>query len=258
MSCQKYESIINELAREQIMEMTVRSEALEHCEKCEECARKLKEQRSLTTALRSLASELQTVTTTDTVPAALIAALHDGATTTQVGSNRRQQYWVAAAAAALLIFFAVGAMRLRRPAVDIPLTKAPQVATTDQPQEPVKSATPLPSPPAKEQKRPRQEKETKRSKPLRPSDREAVASLQSPATTSTANYEPEIATEFLPLGYDHAMNLQDGGQIMRVEVPRSTLASFGLPINMNRAGQRVKADLLVGWDGSARAIRFVQ
>jgi hypothetical protein len=45
---------------------------------------------------------------------------------------------------------------------------------------------------------------------------------------------------------------------MRVELPRSALAGFGLPVNMDRVNERVKADVLVGPDGQAQAIRFVQ
>jgi len=52
--------------------------------------------------------------------------------------------------------------------------------------------------------------------------------------------------------------LQDGGQLVRVELPRSALARFGLPVNTERANQRVKADVLFSADGLARAIRFVQ
>ena len=54
-----------------------------------------------------------------------------------------------------------------------------------------------------------------------------------------------------------ALDLQDGGQLVRVELPRSALARFGLPMNMDRADERIKADVLVGADGLARAIRFV-
>jgi hypothetical protein len=54
------------------------------------------------------------------------------------------------------------------------------------------------------------------------------------------------------------MAFQDGGQLVRVELPRSAMASFGLPVNLDRANERVKADVLVGSDGQARAIRFVQ
>jgi len=50
----------------------------------------------------------------------------------------------------------------------------------------------------------------------------------------------------------------DGGQVMRVELPRSALMSFGLPMDMERAAERIKADVVVGNDGLARAIRFVR
>lgn len=68
----------------------------------------------------------------------------------------------------------------------------------------------------------------------------------------------EIATDFMPLGYLNTATLQDGGQIVRVELPRSALVSFGLPVNMDRYNERVKADVLLGVDGLAHAIRFVK
>jgi len=68
----------------------------------------------------------------------------------------------------------------------------------------------------------------------------------------------EIATDFIPLSYMSAANLQDGGQIVRVQLPRSALANFGLPVNMDRYNEKVKADVLFGVDGMAHAIRFVQ
>jgi hypothetical protein len=36
------------------------------------------------------------------------------------------------------------------------------------------------------------------------------------------------------------------------------MVNLGLPVNMDRYGERVKADVLMGSDGLARAIRFVQ
>ena len=52
-------------------------------------------------------------------------------------------------------------------------------------------------------------------------------------------------------------NLDAGGQIVRVELPRTTMANFGLPVNMERSDERIKADVLLGVDGLAHAIRFV-
>jgi hypothetical protein len=68
----------------------------------------------------------------------------------------------------------------------------------------------------------------------------------------------EIATDFMPLGYLNPATFQDGGQIVRVELPRSALVNFGLPVNMDRYHEKVKADVLLGVDGLAHAIRFVQ
>jgi hypothetical protein len=62
----------------------------------------------------------------------------------------------------------------------------------------------------------------------------------------------------MPLGYAGPINLQDGGQLVRVELSRSAMLNMGLPVNMDRYGERVKADVLLGADGLARAIRFVQ
>ncbi len=70
--------------------------------------------------------------------------------------------------------------------------------------------------------------------------------------------ESEIATDFINLAEGVAENPMESGQIVRVQVPRSTLASFGLPLNADREGGAIKADLLVGHDGVARAIRFVR
>ena len=68
----------------------------------------------------------------------------------------------------------------------------------------------------------------------------------------------EIATDFIPLVQGGRFGQSDGGHLVRVELPRSALVSFGLPVNFERAGGRVKADVLLGDDGIARAIRFVR
>ena len=74
-----------------------------------------------------------------------------------------------------------------------------------------------------------------------------------PATEESIS---EVATEFLPLPYSHVpMNI---GSTVRIEVPAAALASFGLaPLDFRKSGT-VQADVLIGEDGLARAIRFVR
>jgi hypothetical protein len=70
--------------------------------------------------------------------------------------------------------------------------------------------------------------------------------------------ETEIATDFMPLTYDGGAMAMESGHVVRVELPRSALLSMGLPMNQERAGELIKADVLMGDDGVARAIRFVR
>jgi hypothetical protein len=69
----------------------------------------------------------------------------------------------------------------------------------------------------------------------------------------------EVTTDFMPLAYSGvpSTNLQ----VVRLAVPRTALASFGLtpPEPLDRMfTETVLADVLVGDDGLARAVRFVR
>jgi hypothetical protein len=65
-------------------------------------------------------------------------------------------------------------------------------------------------------------------------------------------------TDFVPLAAGASTAPLDGGQVVRVEAPRAALASLGLPVDARRAGEKVKADLLLAHDGTPQAIRFVR
>ena len=68
----------------------------------------------------------------------------------------------------------------------------------------------------------------------------------------------EVTTAFLPLMYSAVPATR--AHLVRIEVPRTALASFGLGAidSVPGASGTVLADLLVGEDGLARAVRFVQ
>jgi len=89
----------------------------------------------------------------------------------------------------------------------------------------------------------------------------AVALLhrKPPATAGVVpDRETEIVTEFLPVAGGDFTEPLERGRLVRVELPRSALAVFGLPMNEDRAWETVQADVVMGEDGMARAIRFVQ
>ena len=270
MNCQNFESIVNELARQQRMQAHVREQALAHTSDCQVCALRLADERALTQKLRAVTSEMNEMEAPARIEGELLAAFrqHKSAGTRR-SAIHDWRYWATAAAAVLLIVIGISAMRSRMAPV---ATQSPYAPTFQPAIANSKSAQPtdtfdgpkpaeLPKPEAAmasyDQKR--------RTHPLpaRFNSADSRSASDAAATESdasvAANYSGnEIATDFLPVGYTSPMNLQDGGQVMRVELPRSALAGFGLPVNMDRVNERVKADVLVGPDGQARAIRFVQ
>ena len=68
----------------------------------------------------------------------------------------------------------------------------------------------------------------------------------------------EVTTEFFPLFYSSVPSAQT--HLMRVELPRESLARFGLMSadGISLSSGTVLADVLVGDDGLARAVRFVR
>jgi hypothetical protein len=66
----------------------------------------------------------------------------------------------------------------------------------------------------------------------------------------------EIVTEFFPL-MDIAPPFERG-QLVRVNLPAAAMRTVGLPVREDRLADRVQADVLVGEEGLARAIRFVK
>ena len=78
--------------------------------------------------------------------------------------------------------------------------------------------------------------------------------FSSPARTGVR----EVATQFFDLPFSDAALPLDQATVIRVELPRSALELAGLPVDEDRRNQRIRADLVLGADGLARAIRFVQ
>lgn len=80
-----------------------------------------------------------------------------------------------------------------------------------------------------------------------------IAPVEAPSAAADARF-----TEFFPLGFTAVP--VTGAQIVRIEVPRSALRSFGL-VPIDAPGAAVSpvalADVIVGEDGLARAVRFV-
>ena len=100
MNCQKFESIVSELARSQIMEVENRSEALAHSEECAPCRLRLRNEEMLTRGLRALALETESASAPNQFEQQLLVAFRERNVLHFASLTRsRRPYWLAAAAA---------------------------------------------------------------------------------------------------------------------------------------------------------------
>ncbi|MGH9971755.1 MAG: hypothetical protein ACREBG_28715 [Pyrinomonadaceae bacterium] len=268
MNCQDFAGIASDLARQQIMEAGTREEALAHSSHCQVCVRKLSDERRLTAELRALVTEMDSVAAPDRIEEQVLAAFRMQSSSPKRFNKRSGwKYLSVAAAAVLLIVFGIAGMRWRlnssagdRPEPTSSKTTGVETPPKTQTGVPDGSIGSLPSNHVTEDPHWRKSvvpgRKTIKQSPAQA--RNGVAASVEPATTAGNNSQSEVATQFMPLGYVSPVSFQEGGQIVRVEFPRSAMTSLGLPVNMDRYGERVKADVLVGADGLARAIRFVQ
>ena len=79
-----------------------------------------------------------------------------------------------------------------------------------------------------------------------------LASLMSPGD-SQSEYEG-----FIPLPNAARLAENDEVNLVRVEVPRSAMIALGIEVNPEQAAELVQADVMLGPDGIARAVRFVE
>jgi hypothetical protein len=292
MNCSDFERIINDLARDQVMEATARTSGLAHMESCARCAASLADERSLTVGLRSLAASAEHLEAPAHVEATLLAAFREREKIIQLKPATRianpRQRWrsraagIAAAVMLLFVVFAASRMRHERSTPQAmqainSTSNAENVASSAGARDSQLSGLPVLSSGQRDQDAPgiepaplrnaraqqsrlaiqRTPNRTRNSTSGSGGVYQAVGSPQ-PVNVAADTNGDDIATDFIPLTYGGNLNGMDSGRVVRVELPRTALARFGFPLNTERAGEPVKADVLLGEDGLAQAIRFVR
>jgi hypothetical protein len=92
----------------------------------------------------------------------------------------------------------------------------------------------------------------------RPSSPAAAAGSGTPQdSVNWIDTDDSEYASFIPLPYADDPSALDEGTVVRVEMPRAALASFGLPVAAMESDGTVRADLIVSADGTPQAIRLV-
>ena len=239
MDCATFENIVHDLDRAGTSGAALRESALAHAESCHTCATLLTQVEWLDFSLHELAENAAGRQASPRVEAAVLQEFRRAK---DVAARRQIRWRLATLAAAAALFLALG-LSLRHRGLPLPAS-APDVAVQS-PHE-----TPRPgSAPSAESTRP--------AAPSAPGANPSVARRHLAPSDSSDPGETQDAASFFCLPYADDSIALDGGAIVRVELPRATLASFGLPVAEFGDAQRTLADLVVSADGTPQAIRLV-
>jgi hypothetical protein len=89
--------------------------------------------------------------------------------------------------------------------------------------------------------------------PVRPAVQRTVELAMVQPQADLADY-----SDFIPLPNSSGVAAdEDDVNLVRVEVPRSAMMALGLEVNADRAEELVEADVMLGSNGIARAVRFL-
>ncbi|MFL6275754.1 MAG: hypothetical protein ACJ74G_11265 [Blastocatellia bacterium] len=254
MTCEAFERVVTDLACEFLIEAAARKRALAHACACSRCAARLQQERALTAALNAAASAEHGQASVG-MKTALLAAFQQQTAPAPVApppvfinsATRRSARWLVAAAAALLLLAILVTLQVlhRQSLVESSASSQPTIASAV-PATGVTHKTNVQAAPPSD-----------KPKTLSAASRRRMRPVFHHEMASRGVGSLETVTEFIPLTALADATAMGSGTIMRVEMPRASLIAMGLPLNAERAHETVKADIVVGDDGLARAIRLV-
>jgi hypothetical protein len=237
MTCRYLQAPLLDVARGVAIPVAVQRAVEAHVAACPRCAEQLRRQRDLTARLHAVAGSTPEWTASDATERRLLDAFAATAarTTSPAPAIRKTapaQWWLvpatAAAAALLGLWFVVR---------DAPV--APEESQNPVPPAVTRPAPAVNAPPV-----------SARVEPAPPTERRTVP----PRRRSAAR---EQMIEFMPIPSAAGLPAFESGAIVRMDVPIPELPNYGVHIIPDAARQAVEAEVLVGQDGMARAIRLV-
>jgi hypothetical protein len=278
MNCDQVVSHLTELARREPMESGLQADCQLHLVACEECRERLAEVEFLQRTLWLVARAERRQEAAPAVEQRLLAALQQEREAAAARNNRSQNIswwssrllWRSAAVLLLAAGLALTLWALTFRELTFWGWTRRQAETRSTPGLVAESSPPVAPAPGSAVARavtgtvaePRRSRGPERRRTVRSSRATAPTPVRpSSVTTAAAGADvetEEALTDYLLLNPGQRFYPLERGQLIRVMVPRSTLGSFGFPVNPERAMTPVKADLVVGEDGMARAIRFIK
>ncbi len=230
MDCKHFDSVLEDLERDTSMAAGARDQALQHAEDCAYCRARLAAARLLSLELKTLARDDENLQAPARVEANLLGAFRER--TRRRSRVWRSLSWAGAAATVVIAAWLLAEHPWRSSGAPAqPNIEAVAPAATRHRTSPTTTVN---------RKDDTAEARTLARRPRRVRHLAAADSVGEFIALSSTSY---------PLG---------DGMVVRVELPRSAPALVGLPIPDGDVSGTITADVVLGQDGVARAIRFVQ
>lgn len=263
MNCQEFSKRVGEFAVGPVSRSALHDSLLEHAAICPRCVVRLETERALTAGLEMVATDERKIEAPAFLRNDLLIAFENRAgkvpaTVVLFPSRSNWVRWALAAAATIILGFVLFSARWApKPTTNETASNvAPEVSVkpndvrSDSVASGLSSNTSevlLPAGPVKA---------IAPSREIRRVQRRVSPVKAKNSETQVAS--SEVKSEFVPLTYLNNATAMESGIVVRVEIAREKLATLGLPFDLERADEIIKADIVLGDDGVARAIRLVQ
>lgn len=233
MKCHSLEDALVEVARGRPVGHGTAAAVETHVEHCAACAARLERQRQLTAALRTLAATTDDEVPSEALERRLLAAFESSRSSTAFPTRQWRPAMAAAAGLAVIAGLAWWQIAVR---------STPPSARS------IAGAVPSPA-----------EVRTPASPPSTPVASAHVPPAPSAGHRSTRRNHGRLvqAEGFVMLPAAIGLPDFESGEIVRMELPLASLPAYGIEIVPDAGPAPVQADLLIGQDGQARAIRLV-
>ena len=282
MRCLEFRESIVDLARGQALGGVVEERAREHAGECEACAALLAAEARLTASLEILRGQDRNLQSPPRLEEVLLEDFRNWKRPKPLGAPRRGAHWGWYAAAAAVVVLAVwmgpwrqvfstgnvsvalhvpDAMERAGESGPPPAAAAPAPTSTPTASTTVAAGASGKATGSLKAGRPGTEHEQPEAQPGRTrANTRASAEAEPRAQPGSGAREPavaagEIVTEFVPLTYAGWVNAAPEARLVRVRLPSAALLYFGIPAG---GAASVEADVVLGQDGLAQAVRFVR
>ena len=248
MKCPDFEANVTDLLKGELEE-SKRAETLAHALACKECGALLEAERRLTADLQALAAEQGALQAPPRIEKLMVTAFRARSARQGALLPTRNRWLWGTAAAGVVLALAIAGLLHRHAVNPTEAGKQPQSTTPINTQH----NTRVPENP------PLADLQPAKAQPERvPVGRARPRPAEARRPNLPEAVEVEVTTGFYTIPYVEPVRPEESIRVVRTRVPRYWLTAAGLQVNDERAFDPIQADVLVGEDNVARAVRFVQ